>query len=224
MNKEDLKLMNEIAWEYEFKLESGITTPGRKKLGSKFKKIQTLLPNDLTGKSVIDIGAWDGVFSFEAEKRGANVTAIDKQPMTEGFKFLHRILNSNVRYKQQAIEDFCIHAQPAFDIVLCLGVLYHVENPIIVLRKVYNLVNDNGFALIETTQINNDNLGLNQSKRPFYTFRTKLHPHNGKKETHWDTNFAGLKILLKFVGFKNIELSHRGIKQELPRMIVKAER
>src|SRR5689334_6940141 len=35
------------------------------------------LPENLTGKRVLDIGAWDGWFSFECERRGARVTAVD---------------------------------------------------------------------------------------------------------------------------------------------------
>ena len=43
---------------------------------AKLKRVQ--LPADLSGQSVLDIGAWDGFFSFESERRGANrVLAVD---------------------------------------------------------------------------------------------------------------------------------------------------
>ena len=40
------------------------------------------LPDDLRGKRVLDIGAWDGWFSFECERRGAQVVAMDCVPLT----------------------------------------------------------------------------------------------------------------------------------------------
>jgi len=88
------------------------------------------LPQDLRGKHVLDIGAWDGWFSFECERCGANVAAVDCIAL-----------------------DTFIEARklPRFDIVLFFGVLYHLRHPLLLLEKVVELSTD--LALIESLTI-----------------------------------------------------------------------
>ena len=63
------KKVEEIKWFHSIDLGNGIITPGQVKT---FQKVKTIgIPENLEGKTVLDIGAWDGYFSFEAEKRGA---------------------------------------------------------------------------------------------------------------------------------------------------------
>ncbi|MCU1369622.1 MAG: hypothetical protein JWO77_816 [Ilumatobacteraceae bacterium] len=65
-------------WWHSIDLGDGIVTPGTKPLETLQAEIAALqLPEDLTGTTVLDIGAWDGAFSFECERRGADVTALD---------------------------------------------------------------------------------------------------------------------------------------------------
>ena len=57
-------------WWHRIDLGHGIVTPG---LDDSPVKLGTLsFPPNLSGKTVLDIGAWDGFFSFEAERRGAS--------------------------------------------------------------------------------------------------------------------------------------------------------
>jgi tRNA (mo5U34)-methyltransferase len=65
-------------WWHSIDLGDGIITPGTKPIETMRAEIEALkLPADLTGETVLDIGAWDGAFSFECERRGADVTALD---------------------------------------------------------------------------------------------------------------------------------------------------
>ena len=85
MNPEQLKEMQEIQWWHTMELD-GVMTKGRDNSAQKLKLIQ--MPEKLDGKSVIDVGAWDGFFSFEAERRGAkDVLAIDTVMWKEGPTF-----------------------------------------------------------------------------------------------------------------------------------------
>jgi hypothetical protein len=60
----------EIQWYHQIDLGNGIVTPGGD--AGTAQKLQFLgMPADLTGKSVLDLCAWDGFYSFEAERRGA---------------------------------------------------------------------------------------------------------------------------------------------------------
>lgn len=66
-------------WWHSIDLGDGVVTPGRRSLPDMIAKWDALHAPELTGKSVLDIGAWDGFFSFEAERSGASkVVALDR--------------------------------------------------------------------------------------------------------------------------------------------------
>ena len=58
-----------INWFHTIDLGNGVVTPGDDNSPVKLKRLA--FPPDLSGKTFLDIGAWDGFFSFEAERRGA---------------------------------------------------------------------------------------------------------------------------------------------------------
>lgn len=58
-------------WRHSVELGYGIVTPGHDRDSPASRLAFVDMPADFTGKSVIDVGAWDGLFSFEAERRGA---------------------------------------------------------------------------------------------------------------------------------------------------------
>ena len=62
------KQMNDINWFHSIKLSNGAITPGKADFESSIKLADIVFSKGLKGKSVLDIGAWDGFFSFEAEK------------------------------------------------------------------------------------------------------------------------------------------------------------
>lgn len=71
MNVEELKEeVRKIKWWHKIDLGNGIVTRGIDDSARRLQQIK--MPEDLRGMTVIDIGAWDGFFSFEAERRGAS--------------------------------------------------------------------------------------------------------------------------------------------------------
>jgi tRNA (mo5U34)-methyltransferase len=97
----------------------------------------------LAGKSVLDIGTWDGKHAFRLEQLGAkSVTAWDKPGAgwgkPTGFEFAKRVLSSRVEFQSVDIENGCIPRRQ-FDFVLFAGVLYHMRNPLKVLETVAKL-------------------------------------------------------------------------------------
>jgi len=99
------------------------------------------IPEDLRGKRVLDIGAWDGWFSFEMEKRGAEVVAVDCVEL-DTFREAHRLLDSKVQYLEMDVLELTPATVGRFDIVLFLGVLYHLKHPMLALERVCALATD----------------------------------------------------------------------------------
>jgi tRNA (mo5U34)-methyltransferase len=60
----------ELRWYHTIDLGQGVITSGEDKTPQRLDRLG--LPGDLSGRSVLDVGAWDGFFSFEAERRGAS--------------------------------------------------------------------------------------------------------------------------------------------------------
>ncbi len=222
MKPEQLKEMNEIRWWHQIDLD-GVITNGIDFSELKLRAIQ--MPEDLTGKSVIDIGAWDGFFSFEAEKRGAEVTACDtvmwhvdhpNNTMKEnwntgkqGFEFARKILNSKVRDVEVEVNDLSIKTLgEEFDVVLCLGILYHMEEPLRMCRNLFDITKKGGMVILET---HCDNIEDNKPGMVFYG-KTLLNKDPGN---WWGPNIKCVQEMLEMAGFKKVNLislnNQRGI-------------
>ena len=137
--------LNRLGWYHSIELPDGQVIQGLQPVERLHRRIaQYPIPADLRGKRVLDIGAWDGWFSFEMEKRGAEVLAIDSATNTR-FLTARELLGSKVDYR---IADIC-RVTPRdigrFDIVLFFGVLYHVKHPMLALERVCDLSTDMAF-------------------------------------------------------------------------------
>jgi 2-polyprenyl-3-methyl-5-hydroxy-6-metoxy-1,4-benzoquinol methylase len=108
-------------------LPHGLHTPGRH---DRSATARSIFPDDLRGKSVLDVGCRLGYFCFEALKRGASrVVGIDVEPESiRKARLLADCLGAEARFEVRDVE----HEPPAerFDYVLCLNVLHHLANPI----------------------------------------------------------------------------------------------
>ena len=105
------------------------------------------LPEDLTGKTVLDIGAWDGYYSFECEKRGATVTALEKEKRHGTLVELKETFDSNIEILYMDAYDIP-SLDRQWDLVLCMGVIYHVQDPFKLINIVYDCTKEN--AIIES--------------------------------------------------------------------------
>jgi 2-polyprenyl-3-methyl-5-hydroxy-6-metoxy-1,4-benzoquinol methylase len=84
---------------------------------------------DFKDKKVLDVACRDGLFSFEAERRGARqVVGIDNDLSRGATEFLIPYFESDVRMYETNILDMMPQKFGAFDIILCFGVLYHLLN------------------------------------------------------------------------------------------------
>jgi tRNA (mo5U34)-methyltransferase len=134
-------------WYHSFELPDGsfidgfMTVEQQKRRYAQFPIPHDLKGDDQRAKRLLDIGAWDGWFSFEAERHGADVTAIDCVEMAS-FLEVHARLGSKVDYRIMDFYEIPGAGLGKFDIVFFLGVLYHVRHPLLALEIVCALTRD----------------------------------------------------------------------------------
>jgi tRNA (mo5U34)-methyltransferase len=113
-------------WHHKFELVPGVLTPGSYAPEFLWNMLEI---GDATGKTAIDIGASDGYFSRQLVRAGATVTAVDYRSKDQtGFSVMQRAAGITVRHVHASIYDIPAAKLDAFDIVLCLGVLYHLPD------------------------------------------------------------------------------------------------
>ncbi len=140
--------LQRLGWYHAFRFEDGTEFPGVLPVEvSQHRYAQFPIPQDLTGKRLLDIGAWDGWFSFEAERHGAEVTAIDMVEMAN-FHTVHRKLGSRVTYRELDLFELPQADLGKFDYVFFLGVLYHTKYPLLALEIVCGLTRE--IAIVES--------------------------------------------------------------------------
>jgi tRNA (mo5U34)-methyltransferase len=125
-------------WYHPIEVRPGIITPGANEARTVLEMLD--LPADCRGMRALDLGTRDGFFAFELERRGAEVVAIDYMAMAHsGFAVAAEILGSRVTYLQRNLYELAAAELGTFDIVLFLGMLYHLPDPLGALRVVRNL-------------------------------------------------------------------------------------
>ena len=196
-------------WYHQIEIRPGVVTPGINDSSEILKLLS--LPADATGKRVLDIGVRDGYFSFELERRGAQVLAIDYLEASEtGFPVAKELLGSHVEYRVDNVYRLDPDEHGSFDIALFLGVLYHLRDPLLALDRIWDVCNDDALLIVETQLIDEAFLRADGSFGPldedlrgvslmqFYPDDT-LH---GDPTNYWAPNLTALRALVHTAGFR----------------------
>lgn len=122
------QLVDSVAhWHQRFEISPGVYTPGTYDPGFLLEKMD--LSDDLSGKRILDIGASDGFFSLQLRRRGAEIVAVDYRPkQLHGFAVMEQISGLDFDYRQLNVYHLNVDELGTFDIVLFLGVLYHLPD------------------------------------------------------------------------------------------------
>ena len=193
-----------IAWYHAMDLR-GVRTEGKVDAGSELQRIQ--IPESLAGLTVLDIGAWDGFYSFEAERRGASRVLATDYPAWRrttgpwrsgkaGFELARRALDSKVEDLEINVHDISPETTGMFDVVLFLGVLYHLKNPLGALERVASVTKK--LLIVETS------VDLMWSKSPAMAFYPATELNNDP--TNWfGPNVACVEGMLRASGFQRVQ-------------------
>jgi len=156
------------SWYHEFDFGGGVKSRPRKVYREVWQEIERFLePVDFTGRSVLDIGCWDGYWSFQAERRGATsvlatddnsqhwvrvdgrVTVKETAAPGLGFQLAHEALHSRVAYRGDVSIYHLDRLAARYDVVLCLGVFYHLTHLMSGLTQLRHAVAPGGVVILE---------------------------------------------------------------------------
>jgi tRNA (mo5U34)-methyltransferase len=199
------KRVRQLRWFHSIDLGNGIVTPGEKPPGVHRKEYAAIFdPVDVRGRSVIDIGASNGAYSFEAKRRGAaRVLATDhfswRHPELRGreaFDLARSILDIDLEIGEFDIPSLTPERVGTFDVVLFMGVFYHLQDPIAALRQIATLARE--VLIVET---HTDAL---ETRRPAMIMYPGVEL-DGDGTCWWGPNPACVVALLKQCGFAKVD-------------------
>ena len=195
-----------VGWFHSYSFPDGEQVTGAKPAEVLRQEAEVIFRHGVAGKSVLDVGAWDGFFSFEAEKRGArSVLATDHFCWSgpgwgtkAGFDYAHAKLGSQVETKDIDVPQISPETVGVFDVVLFLGVLYHVKDPLKCLEQMASVT---GEMLIVETETALDILPWPVMR---YYEGAEL---NNDPTNFWAPNRKCLEAMFRDVGFKRFEFA-----------------
>jgi len=190
-----------IRWYHSIDLGGGLVTKGVDDSPVRLARLD--LPPSLAGLTVLDIGAWDGFFSFEAERRGASrVVAADYFSWhgggwgsKAGFELARAALGSRVEDVDIDVMDLTPERVGQFDVVFFLGVLYHLRHPLLALERIASVTRT--LLVLETVV---DMVGIGRPAMAFYPGREL----NNDPTNWWAPNLPALHGMLRSVGFDEV--------------------
>jgi tRNA (mo5U34)-methyltransferase len=203
-----------LDWYHTIDLGGGLVTPGAYDHRPFLARYR--LPDDLRGQRALDVGAASGFFSFELERRGAQVVAVDLpawfehdfgptyQPdqdaaageryLREPFAVARQLLGSRVEKRELNVYDLSPATVGDFDLVFCGSLLIHLTDPIRALWNLAAVTRPTGQAIIATV------ITREHAAEPLALLTGQNHG-----DTWWAPTRAGLETLVALAGFEAIE-------------------
>lgn len=210
---------NPTLWYHTIELARGVVTPGYIDMRKAAEKV---LPDDMRGMRVLEVGTFDGFWAFAMEARGADVTTADLETITdadwppmqrprleaqaasdglilgEGFRLAKRALGSNVERIVCNIYDLAPDRVPGpFDMVYIGAILTHLRDPISPLMNARSVLKPGGE--LRTFEPFSAHLSVRVKGRPAAEFKA-----TGTDYTWWLPNLAGLTEWLVAAGFADV--------------------
>jgi len=144
-------------WFHCIELGGGIVTKTESAIGEPvehprptWEKVRVCLPEDLAGRSVLDVGCNAGFYAVELKRRGASrVVGVDSQRnLIRQAEFVREVLSLDIEYRRASVYDLDPRASGQFDITLALGLIYHCKHLVLALEKLFAVTRE--LLVVET--------------------------------------------------------------------------
>ncbi|QIR87131.1 TIGR04290 family methyltransferase [Paracoccus sp. AK26] len=212
-------------WFHNLRL-NGVQTAPDHFLGDypsfKWQGFQHVVPADMTGMTVLDIGCNAGFYALEAARRGADrVVAIDSDPRyLAQARLAAEVAGARVQFHQMSVYDVADLAE-RFDFVIFMGVLYHLRHPLLALDLIHDHVAGDRM-LFQSMQRGSDRVAAQQADYDFDDwspfqgpdvplFYFLEHSYAGDPTNWFVPNRAGIEAMLRSAGFRILEHPEREV-------------
>ncbi|HEX8568309.1 MAG TPA: TIGR04290 family methyltransferase [Caulobacteraceae bacterium] len=203
-------------WFHNLDLQ-GVQTAPEHFLGDypavKFANFAGVIPEDLTGKSVLDIGCNAGFYSMEMKRRGAaRVLGVDYDDVyLDQARFAAEVTGADIEFRKLSVYDVATLGE-RFDLVVFMGVFYHLRHPLLALDLIWEHVASD-LLLFQTMQRGSDEVAPVRADYDFFEqdhFDAPGYPkmhfiehHYAKDPTNWwAPNAACSMAMLRSSGFE----------------------
>jgi tRNA (mo5U34)-methyltransferase len=206
-------------WFHNLDLRGVRTAPGHF-LGDypsfKFRNFARVIPEDLTGKTVLDVGCNAGFYSMEMKRRGAaRVVGVDSEDLyLDQARFAAEVNGLDIEYRKLSVYDVGALGEK-FDFVIFMGVLYHLRHPLLALDLLReHVVGD--LLLFQSMQRGSTEVEPVEADYPFS--EEELFDRPGYPKMHfvehryaqdptnwWVPNAACAEAMLRSAGFEVLE-------------------
>jgi tRNA (mo5U34)-methyltransferase len=226
-----------VEWYHTIDLPHGVTTPGF--VDHRSQRHLYGLPDDMRGMRVLEVACFDGFWSFEFERRGAEVVAIDlastaqtdiprnwmdvfysggfDKPKGEGFRIAKELLGSKVRREVLSVHDLGPEHFGEFDMAFCSDVLLHLRDPLRAMENIWRVTKQ--FAIFADVY----NPELEAFKNKALTEFCMV----GETDVWWRPSSTTLYLMLHVARFSRVEEVSRfklnsHFEGEIPKVVYKA--
>jgi tRNA (mo5U34)-methyltransferase len=178
----------------------------------KWRKFRDAIPADLEGRSVLDIGCNAGFYSLEMKRRNAGrVLGIDSdERYLKQASFAAGRADADIEFRQMSVYEIGALGE-RFDMVIFMGVLYHLRHPLLALDLIHEHVADD-LLLFQSLQRGKDEVAAVADDYPFpeqdvfeqpgYPRLSFVEKSFSKDPTNWFIpNRAGVEAMLRSAGF-----------------------
>jgi tRNA (mo5U34)-methyltransferase len=221
--EEELKT---LGWWYQhFQFPNGVRTGSGKEPGydaeARWKFIEPYVPDDLSGKTVLDVGGNAGYFSIQMKLRGAE-KCILVDPFVEFIRqaeFAAKQFNVELNLINEDAHTYCLTTEERFDYVIFLGLLYHLKYPGLVLDRLAEMAKERIFlqsdiigAAPQTSheefdcERSKDDALLEDASFPKLFFIENL--YNSDATNWWLPNFTAFAAMVRSAGLRIISRPH----------------
>jgi tRNA (mo5U34)-methyltransferase len=217
-------------WFHNFQIAEEVWTnpeggPGPQYPDSRWKVIEPLLP-DLTGKTVLDVGCSSGFFSLKLKELGASfVLGVDDGEQPKAIKqarFAAETLGLEIDFKTLSVYRIA-ELQSQFDLVLFMGVLYHLRHPLLALEALRTVCrgtlilqtittpHKQRFRELDAADLQHSSLHSPLLEDPRYPAVRFVEGALDKDVTCWFVpNPQAVMSMLRSCGFKPVQIAYSG--------------
>ena len=179
----------------------------------KWQRFSHAIPNDLRGRTVLDIGCNAGFYAIEMKRRGADrVVAIDSDPRyLAQARLAAQVTGVDIEFHEMSVYQLPV-LEERFDVVLFMGVLYHLRYPLLALDILHEHATRDllvfqsmmrGTADTRTFAEDYDFQQVEQFDDPAYPRMYLVeHRYAGDPTNWWIPNRACAEAMLRVAGFE----------------------